>query len=59
MPEMTGIELATQICQERPEMKVLLMSGFTGGMLILKEGWRFLDKPFIPSELWHNRQQPA
>jgi CheY-like chemotaxis protein len=51
MPGMTGIELATSICKERPEMRVLLMSGFDGGMLILNEGWHFLAKPFIPSQL--------
>ena len=27
------------------------MSGFTGGMLVLNEGWHFLSKPFIPSQL--------
>jgi two-component system, cell cycle sensor histidine kinase and response regulator CckA len=51
MPGITGIELATRICEDRPEMKVLLMSGFPGGMLVLNEGWHFLAKPFIPSQL--------
>jgi CheY-like chemotaxis protein len=51
MPEMSGIELATRICEERPEIRVLLMSGFTGGMLILNEGWHFLPKPFVGSQL--------
>jgi len=51
MPGMTGIELATKITAQRPEIKVLLMSGFTGGMLVLNEGWHFLPKPFIPSQL--------
>jgi hypothetical protein len=37
--------------QERGEIKVLLMSGFTDGMLILNEGWHFLTKPFIASQL--------
>jgi hypothetical protein len=48
---MTGIELATQITLARPAIKVLLMSGFTGGMLVLNEGWHFLPKPFISSQL--------
>ena len=47
----TGIDLATQITAQRPQLKVLLMSGFTGGMLVLNEGWHFLPKPFIPSQL--------
>ena len=51
MPGMTGIELATKITARRPKIKVLLMSGFTGGMLVLNEGWHFLPKPFIPSQL--------
>ena len=51
MPGMSGIELATQISVERPQIKVLMMSGFTGGMLVLNEGWHFLAKPFIPSQL--------
>jgi CheY-like chemotaxis protein len=51
MAGMTGIEVATQITAERPKIKVLLMSGFTGGMLVLNEGWHFLAKPFIPSQL--------
>jgi two-component system cell cycle sensor histidine kinase/response regulator CckA len=51
MPEMNGIALATQISLERPQIKVLLMSGFTGGMLVLNEGWHFLPKPFIASQL--------
>jgi DNA-binding NtrC family response regulator len=51
MPLMNGIELATEITLKRPKIKVLLMSGFTGGMLILNEGWHFLPKPFIGSQL--------
>jgi len=51
MAGVTGIELATQITVQRPAIKVLLMSGFDGGMLVLNEGWHFLPKPFIPSQL--------
>jgi len=51
MPVMSGIELATLLTAERPNIKVLLMSGFTGGMLVLNEGWHFLAKPFIQSQL--------
>jgi two-component system, cell cycle sensor histidine kinase and response regulator CckA len=51
MPNMTGIELATTLCADRPDMKVLMMSGFNGGMLVLNEGWHFLAKPFIASQL--------
>ena len=51
MPEMNGIALATQISLERPQIKLLLMSGFTDGMLILNEGWHFLPKPFSAFQL--------
>ena len=51
MPGMSGVDLATKMTAERPQLKVLLMSGFSGGMLVLNEGWHFLAKPFVPSQL--------
>jgi CheY-like chemotaxis protein len=51
MPGMSGVDLATKLTVERPKTHVLLMSGFIGGMLVLNEGWHFLAKPFIPSQL--------
>jgi CheY-like chemotaxis protein len=51
MPGMSGIDLATMMTADRPELKVLLMSGFPGGMLVLNEGWHFLAKPFVSSQL--------
>jgi len=51
MPGMSGIDLATEMTTERPELKVLLMSGFPEGMLVLNEGWHFLAKPFVASQL--------
>ena len=51
MPGMPGVELATAITRERPQLKVLLMSGFPDGMLVLNEGWHFLPKPFVASQL--------
>jgi two-component system cell cycle sensor histidine kinase/response regulator CckA len=51
MPRMSGMELATKITSERPGLKVLMMSGFSDGMLRLNEGWHFLEKPFVPSRL--------
>src|ERR1041384_1652771 len=35
MPDMTGIELAGKITLERPEIKVMIMSGFCRRMLML------------------------
>jgi CheY-like chemotaxis protein len=51
MEGMTGIELATQLTAARPAIKVLLMSGYPAGMLVLNEGWHFLPKPFVASQL--------
>ena len=51
MPRMSGMVLATRMTVERPALKVLLMSGFTDGMHLLNEGWHFLPKPFVASQL--------
>ena len=51
MPGMSGVDLATQMTTDRPKLKVLLMSDFPDGMLVLNEGWHFLAKPFVPSQL--------
>ncbi len=52
MPEgMSGVDLATAMTIDRPQLKVLLMSAFPDGMLVLNEGWHFLAKPFIASQL--------
>ena len=48
---MSGVDLATAMTLERPQLKVLLMSGFPEGMLVLNEGWHFLAKPFVNSQL--------
>jgi DNA-binding NtrC family response regulator len=48
---MSGVDLATAMTIERPQLKVLLMSGFPEGMLVLNEGWHFLAKPFVTSQL--------
>ena len=36
MAGMSGIELATKLTVQRPQIKVLMMSGFPEGMLVLK-----------------------
>ena len=52
--ELNGVELARQAVDVRPEMKVLLSSGYAGESLdrTLAEGsWPFLKKPYLASEL--------
>jgi DNA-binding NtrC family response regulator len=51
MPEVTGLELAERMERARPEMKVLLMSGYDKGLLVLDHGWQFIAKPFLPTAL--------
>jgi two-component system cell cycle sensor histidine kinase/response regulator CckA len=51
MPGMSGIDLATRLTLERPDLQVLLMSGFTEKILRLNDEWKFLAKPFTPSQL--------
>jgi two-component system, cell cycle sensor histidine kinase and response regulator CckA len=55
MPGMTGIELAERLTAHRPGLHVLLMSGFTGGLLAdgssMVSEFAFLEKPFEPDEL--------
>lgn len=46
MPQKTGIEVAAQFAVERPETKVLLMSGCISVIPIPNEEWQFLPKPF-------------
>ena len=48
---LSGLELAECLTVSRPEIKVLLMSGNSSGSLSMKPGWRFLAKPFRPSDL--------
>ena len=55
MPEMSGPELAEQVRSIRPDIKVVFMSGYTGGALNYHVGNRgeihFLQKPFSPESI--------
>jgi two-component SAPR family response regulator len=52
MPQMTGIELAEQLTQLQPEIKVLLMSGHAGTDVSSEiRNQAFIQKPFTPSSL--------
>ncbi|MBN1661519.1 MAG: GAF domain-containing protein, partial [Anaerolineae bacterium] len=55
MPGMNGRELAELLQAERPEMKVLYMSGYTGDAIahhgVLAETAAFLPKPFTLDDL--------
>jgi DNA-binding NtrC family response regulator len=52
MPRMGGLELAETIAKERPEIKVLIMSGnLRHREYISVNGLPFLQKPFTPTTL--------
>jgi two-component system cell cycle sensor histidine kinase/response regulator CckA len=55
MPQMTGPELIKHLAPQRPEMKILLMSGYPGEALAGAEletrTVAFLPKPFTPDTL--------
>jgi len=46
MPGMSGPELAKELVQSRPAMKVLLISAFPEFTAIPDESWQFMSKPF-------------
>ncbi len=52
MRGMSGPELAKMLKERRPQMRVMLMSGYPGGaLLVLNYGWHYIEKPFVPSAL--------
>ncbi len=55
MPQMSGPELAKRLAGERPDMKVLCMSGYTDDRIVrhgvLAAHIAFLQKPITPDSL--------
>ena len=52
MPDMSGPAIAELLKNRRPEMRVMLMSGYhDGDLLLLNYGWHFIEKPFVPTAL--------
>jgi two-component system, cell cycle sensor histidine kinase and response regulator CckA len=52
MPDITGPDLALKLKALQPEMRVMLMSGYPNGeMLVLNNGWYFIEKPFVAVQL--------
>ena len=52
LTKMSGPNLAKRLKNQRPQMHVMLMSGYPGGaMLFLDMGWQYADRPFVPSVL--------
>jgi DNA-binding NtrC family response regulator len=52
MRGMSGPDLAKRLKESRPQMRVMLMSGYPGGaLLVLNYGWHYIEKPFVPAAL--------
>jgi FixJ family two-component response regulator len=55
MPGLSGTELAGQVANLRPGIRVLFMSGYTDTVIaqhgIVRQGKVFLQKPFTPLAL--------
>ena len=55
MPEMSGRELMHRLAGQRPEMRVLYMSGYADEAVerhgVLDPGTAFIQKPFTPDGL--------
>jgi len=55
MPGVSGPDLAVELAQLRPQMRILFMSGYSGTAItrhgVLKEGLVFLQKPFSPGSV--------
>jgi DNA-binding NtrC family response regulator len=52
MRNTSGPSLAKKLKERRPQMRVMLMSGYPGGaLLVLNYGWHYIEKPFVASAL--------
>lgn len=51
MPYMPGTVLAQRLRSLYPEIRVLIMTGYTGFSRELSNDWETIDKPFTPKEI--------
>jgi CheY-like chemotaxis protein len=55
LPDINGRQLYEQLREQRPDLKVLFMSGYTDNAIVhhgvLDEGVEFMQKPFTPNQV--------
>jgi len=51
MTGMTGVDLAKEMRKSRPDLRVILLSACSQGLLVLDSTWHFIQKPFLPKAL--------
>ncbi len=51
MPRMNGLRLAIALRALRPELRVLVTSGFADESRVVRDTWQVLDKPYTPETL--------
>jgi DNA-binding response OmpR family regulator len=51
MTGMSGPDLAAALKKSRPDLRIMLLSSYPQGLLVLDTGWAFLQKPFLPAVL--------
>ena len=52
MPGMSGPDLANKLIEKRTDLRVMCMTGYTDGdLLLLNYGWHLIKKPFVATLL--------
>ncbi|SPF45617.1 Response regulator receiver protein [Candidatus Sulfopaludibacter sp. SbA4] len=52
MRGMSGPDLALRLLERRPQIRVVLMSGYpVGASVVHHNGWHYIQKPFLPAAL--------
>jgi two-component system, cell cycle sensor histidine kinase and response regulator CckA len=46
IPEIDGQELAAEMADRHPNLKVILLSGYSKALIVLRSGWKLVKKPF-------------
>ena len=63
LPELSGFDLAEQLLEQRPRLKILFVTGYIEGDIVQRSihelGASFLDKPFSPTALLQRVRETA